>query len=268
MQTKTVLTNLGKVHLRIVGTGSAMVCWPSLLMTGRMWEGQVEHFSNSYRLILVDPPGHGESDQLSRTFTLEECAECLREILVALNISDCVLLGNSWGGMMGGVFAALYPEKLRAAVLMNCTASEASGSQKLAYADIIKLLRQSDSYPESLLKQSVKAFVGKTTEQNNPGLVAQVRKNIGEVDPKSVSWAIESVVTRRENQLGLMKKITRPILVVAGEDDRTFSVSETEEMAKAIPNAVFKVLPNVAHLAALEAPEIVNREVELFLNNL
>lgn len=265
MQTKTVLTNLGRVHLRIVGTGPAMVCWPSLLMTGMMWEGQIKHFSSSYRMILVDPPGHGESDKLSRTFTLEECAECLREILEALNISDCVLLGNSWGGMMGGVFAALYPEKLRAAVLMNCTASEASASQKLAYADTINLLRKSDSYPESLLKQSVKAFVGKTTELNRQEVVDQVRKNISEVEPQSVSWAIESVVTLRKNQLVLMKKITLPILVVAGEEDRTFKIPETKEMAAAIPNAEFKVLAKVGHLAALEAPQLVNDEIELFL---
>jgi len=266
VQTKTVLTNLGRIHLRIVGTGPAMVCWPSLLMTGLMWEGQVKHFSNSYRMILVDPPGHGESESLSRIFTLEECAECLREILEALHISECVLLGNSWGGMMGGVFAALYPDKLLAAALMNCTASEASASQKLAYVDTIKLLRESDSYPKSLLKQSVKAFVGKTTEQSRPEVVDQVRKKISEVAPQSVSWAIESVVTLRVNQLALMKKISRPILVVAGEEDRTFKVPETKEMAKAIPNATFKILSKVGHLAALEDPEYVNRKIEIFLN--
>jgi len=47
--------------------------------------------------------------------------------------------GNSWGGMIGGTFAALYPDRLNRAVLMNCTASKAGVAQKIRYAAMLWL---------------------------------------------------------------------------------------------------------------------------------
>src|SRR6267378_2615026 len=109
LRKQRIATLLGEINVHVVGNGPAMVCWPSLLMTGQMWRGQVDHFSSSHKMVLIDSPGHGESDPLNRYFTLEECALCLSQILDQLEIEDCILLGNSWGGMMGGVFVALYP---------------------------------------------------------------------------------------------------------------------------------------------------------------
>ena len=51
----------------------------------------------------------------------------------------------------------------------------------------------------------------------------------------------------------------------AGEEDRTFPVAETRAMAEAIPGSLFKVLPRVGHLAALEAPQPVNATIDEFL---
>ncbi len=265
MKSTIVETSLGNINIRISGQGPAMLCWPSLLMTGLMWAGQAKHFSSSFQVILIDPPGQGLSDRLNTVFTLEECARCLSEILQALKISECVLLGNSWGGMMGGVFTALFPQQIRAAILMNCTASVASDSQKRAYSETIKLLRNSDVYPQSLIEQSVKAFAGKTTELKKPDVINQIRETISKVDPQSVSWAIESVVPRRTDQHALLKNIRKPVLLIAGEEDRTFSVVETKRMADVIPNSVFHVLPKVGHLAALESPDVVNDEIDKFL---
>ena len=47
-------------------SGDAILFWPSLLMTGDMWSAQAEHFSARHRVVLIDPPGHGESQKLSR----------------------------------------------------------------------------------------------------------------------------------------------------------------------------------------------------------
>jgi 3-oxoadipate enol-lactonase len=55
---------------------------------------------------------------------------------------------------------------------------------------------------------------------------------------------------------------------VAGEEDRTFPVAETRAMAEAIPGSVFSVLPEVGHLAALEAPDTVNAVMDKFLRSI
>jgi 3-oxoadipate enol-lactonase len=268
MRQESIPTSLGHLHVQLAGEGPAIVCWPSLLMTGSLWSGQVERFSREHLVVTIDPPGHGASDALERGFTLEECALCLTHILDALGLRDCVLLGNSWGGMVGGVFAALYPEHTRGAVLMNCTGSAASLRQKLEYESLVALARGVRKIPGPMVGSAVKAFAGRTTERTKPAVVEAIRSAVAAVDSRSVSWAIESVVPDRRDQHALLKTIRRPVLVIAGEEDRTFPVAETRAMADAIPGSTFRVLPQVGHLAALEAPELVNEVVAEFLRTL
>lgn len=265
MTTTRISTSLGRIHVELSGNGPAMLCWPSLLMTGSLWNAQAAHFGRNYSMVLIDPPGHGQSEALTRGFTMEECALCVTELLDALGHQDCVLLGNSWGGMMGGVFAALYPRRTRAAVLMNCSASAASANQRAEYKQIVALLHTLDAMPDALMTGSIKAFAGKTSERTKPDVVAAISSSVRSADPRSVAWAIESVVPERRDQHALLAQIIRPVLVVAGEEDRTFRVAETRSMAEAIPGSEFRVLPQVGHLAALEAPDLVNTLIDEFL---
>jgi 3-oxoadipate enol-lactonase len=258
-------TLLGEINIHVVGNGPAMVCWPSLLMTGLMWQGQVDHFASSHKMVLIDSPGHGESDPLNRYFTLEECALCLSQILDQLEIEDCVLLGNSWGGMMGGVFVALYPSRTRAAVLMNCTASVAGWRQKMEFLLMTSILRRWRTVPKPVVNRAVKAFAGATTERTKPEVVEYIRSTVAAARADSVCWAIDSVVPRRAEHRALLGAIRKPVLVVAGEEDRTFPVAETRAMAEAIPGGLFRVLPAVGHLAALESPQVVNATIDEFL---
>jgi 3-oxoadipate enol-lactonase len=193
---------------------------------------------------------------------MEECAACLVQILDEIAVKGCVLLGNSWGGMMGGVFAAKYPDRVRAAVLMNCTTSPAPLRQRLEFFALTSVLRTTGRVPETLVDRAVAAFVGPTTERDRRGVVEFIRSAVRRVDARSVRWAVESVVSRRRDQRALMGAITSPVLVLAGQEDRTFPVAETRAMAKAIPGARFQVLPRVGHLAAVEAPKIVSDAVD------
>jgi 3-oxoadipate enol-lactonase len=234
-------------------------------MTGLMWQGQVDHFASSHKMVLIDSPGHGESDPLNRYFTLEECALCLSQILDQLEIEDCVLLGNSWGGMMGGVFVALYPSRTRAAVLMNCTASVAGWRQKMEFLLMTSILRRWRTVPKPVVNRAVKAFAGATTERTKPEVVEYIRSTVAAARADSVCWAIDSVVPRRAEHRALLGAIRKPVLVVAGEEDRTFPVAETRAMAEAIPGGLFRVLPAVGHLAALESPQVANATIDEFL---
>ena len=81
LQAQDVPTCLGRLRVRSVGEGPAMVFWSSLLMDARMWMAQARYFSLRYRVVLINPPGHGDSAALSRAFTFAECARCVSEVL-------------------------------------------------------------------------------------------------------------------------------------------------------------------------------------------
>jgi 3-oxoadipate enol-lactonase len=265
MEDQYVETVLGRIRLRVAGDGPAMVCWPSLLMDGTLWDAQAAYFADRFRVVLVDPPGHGGSSPLTRGFTFTECARVVVQILDALGIDRAHVVGNSWGGMIGGTFAALYPDRVDRAVLMNATASRAGLRQRVEYPMLVVTARLLGGMRGPLVGPVRDAFLGPTSRRERPSVVAYVNDLASRADVASARHAVTSVVPRRPDQRELFGAIKAPVLVVAGREDATFPVAETQAMADAIPGAAFVVLERTAHLAALENPVEVNALLEDFL---
>lgn len=259
-------TVLGRIRVQLSpGDGDVIVMWPSLLMTGDLWAGQVEHFGARNRLVLIDPPGHGGSQPLRSGFSFADCAQCVVDVLDGLGIERAHFVGCSWGGMVGATFAARHPDRVRGAVLMHCTASKAGLRQRLEYAVMLQTAWLLGGIRPPLTRPAIKAYLGPTTLQTREHVVATVRAALEAVEVDSARLAVRSVVPNRPDQHRLLSRIRTPVLVVAGAEDATFPVDETRRMAQSIPGARFAVLDGVAHLSALETPERVNRLIEDFL---
>jgi 3-oxoadipate enol-lactonase len=265
MQDRYVETVLGRIRLRIDGSGPAMLFWPSLLMDGTLWSAQAAHFAGRFQVILVDPPGHGGRQPLTGPFTFDQCAHVIEAMADDLGVDRVHVIGNSWGGMIGGTFAALYPDRIGIAVLMNATASPAGRRQRFEYGVLTRSARLLGGIRGPLKGPVRDAFLGPTTKREKPEVVATVNELAAKVDITSGRHAVTSVVPRRPDQRDLFGRIRTPVLVVAGGEDTTFPPAETEEMADSIPGARFVVLEQSAHLAALESPKEVNALIDDFL---
>ncbi|WXA82094.1 alpha/beta hydrolase [Pendulispora rubella] len=242
-----------------------MMFWPSLLMDGTMWSSVAAHFESRYRVVLVDSPGHGESDPLVRKFAFDECARCIAELLDGLEIAKTIFVGNSWGAMIGGTFAARHPKRVVASVLMNGTASEAGLRQKLEYFALTRIVRAMGGVRGPLMRSVTRAFLGPTSLREKPEAVRTIRETVARAHVTSSILAVESVVSARPDQHALLATIRSPVYVVAGEEDPTFSLAETQRMAAAIPGAEFHVMPRTGHLAGLERPTEVAALIDGFL---
>lgn len=265
MDQQDVPTCLGVLRVRSAGQGQPILFWSSLLMSSRMWVAQAQVFSTRYRVILIDPPGHGDSQDLTQGFDFAQCAQCVVAVLDALGIERAHFVGNSWGGMIGGTFAALHPQRVGAAVLMNCTASAAGLQHRLEFPVLAAISKLLGGLHGPLMGPVIRAFAGPTSRRQRPQVIAAIREAVGQCRVDSVAWAVNSVVPKRPDQRVLLGRIRTPVLVVAGEEDQTFAVAETRAMAEAIPGAEFVVMKDTAHLAALENPDEVNPLIAAFL---
>lgn len=265
IQELRIPTKLGRLRVQVTGQGDAILFWPSLLMTGDMWAAQAAEFSATHRVILVDPPGHGGSEKLTAPFSFTDCADTVGDILDGVGVERTHLVGNSWGGMIGGTFAASHPSRIGRAVLMNCTASAAGRRQRFEYGLLLRTAKVLKGIRGPLTRSVLKAFLGSTTLRTRPGVVSFVRDAAHRVDVDSAAWAVRSVVPRRPDQRALLSQVRTPVLVVAGAEDSTFPLAETKAMADSIPGAEFVVLDGVAHLAALENPALTNALIRDFL---
>ena len=258
MTAHDIATPLGRVHVTVDGDGPALMFWPSLLMTGSLWAAQVERFASTYKVIAVDPPGHGASEPLTEGFTFDECVGTIDAILDGLGIKRVHFVGNSWGGMIGVTFAATRPDRTASAVLMNCTASPAGRRQRIEYGLLMRLAMLRGGLKPPLTKSAIDSFLGPTSKKTRPAAVEHVRAAALAADIRSVRWAVQSVVPERPDQRHLLPRVQAPVTVVAGAEDATFPVEETREVADGIPGARFVVIGGAAHLVALEVPDEVN----------
>src|SRR5882672_6009535 len=78
------------------------------------WVGRLAAFS---RVILFDKRGTGLSDRDVGDSTLEERMDDLRAVLAAAGSERAAVMGFSEGGALSILFAATYPQRVRALVL-------------------------------------------------------------------------------------------------------------------------------------------------------
>lgn len=83
------------------------------------WAHQLEHFSARYRVIAPDLPGFGRSYQPRGPLTLGSYVQGLEELLMGLDCTKPVLVGNCIGASVALEFSLGQPERVAALVLFN-----------------------------------------------------------------------------------------------------------------------------------------------------
>ena len=85
-----------------------------------VWMRFAPHFTDRYRVLVLDLPGHGETpfDPAIRFDTLSQAQRVLKA-MDALGIARAHLVGNSMGGFIAAQLALHHPERVQSATLMD-----------------------------------------------------------------------------------------------------------------------------------------------------
>jgi len=108
----------GPIDLLFVPTFANLV-FPWL---NRDWKSFYDRLASFARLILLDKRGTGLSDRPRDLGSLEARMDDIRAVLDAVGAEQATLLGNGAGGQPCAMFAATYPERTRALILVNTPA--------------------------------------------------------------------------------------------------------------------------------------------------
>lgn len=102
------------------GAGPVLLMLPGLGHAASLFKHQLEGLSNDYRVIAVDPRGHGESDKPDRGYNYHTLAKDLDGFLRSLDLSDVTILGHSGGCKIILTYLELFGDsRLRAIVFSD-----------------------------------------------------------------------------------------------------------------------------------------------------
>ncbi len=85
------------------------------------WSGIFEQVSQSAKVVRYSRVGNGNSDKPDAMFVVEDYAAHLRTLLDHLNIEQIIHVAHSYGGSVARVFAARYPERVEALLLVDAS---------------------------------------------------------------------------------------------------------------------------------------------------
>ena len=100
------------------GSGAPIVLVHGLGSSGQDWLPTARRLAGRHRVVLVDLPGHGESD-MPEPFSLDRAVAALDKALAGIPGGPPIVVGHSLGGLVAAAHAIDYPEKVRGLVLVE-----------------------------------------------------------------------------------------------------------------------------------------------------
>lgn len=92
------------------GPGHPFVLLHGLASNARLWDGVAEVLvGRGHHVVAVDQRGHGRADKPRTGYDLVTITDDLRVLLVALDLVEPVVVGQSWGANVAVEFAARFP---------------------------------------------------------------------------------------------------------------------------------------------------------------
>lgn len=217
------------------------------------------------RLILFDKRGTGLSDRvpLNQLPTLEERIDDVRAVMEAAGSERAAICGVSEGGIMSALFAATYPSKTLALIMIG------------TYA---KRLRDA-TYPWGPTPAEREQFYDEILTNWGGAVGLEERAPSAAHDPRFREWwatylrmgaspGAALALTKMNTEIDardVFKSVRTPTLVVHRTDDRCLLVEEGRYVASLIPQARFVELPGADHLPFVGDQDSVLDEVEQFL---
>jgi 3-oxoadipate enol-lactonase len=238
----------GTVNASQTGNGPPLVLLHSLLSDRASFDKIVPELSESFRVIVPELPGFGESQTVTGGLAavadrmagaVEDCADG----------EDVIVLGNGYGGFVALQMAIRHPNIAAKLILADCGAAFSEAGREafrnMAVASKAKGLA-------AITDVAMRRLFAPEFQEANPDLMRDRREAFLRTDPEVFRAACEALAELDlRPQLGQVKV---PVLVLVGEHDEATPPPMSHEITAGLPQARLKIIPNCAHVPQLQAP--------------
>lgn len=238
------------------GEGEPLALLNGVLMTTASWGPMLPPLAERFSVLLHDFRGQLRSGWVESDLSLDDHVEDFRALLDHLGIASCHLLGTSYGGEVGILFAARHPERVRSLAIVASVAhlDPTLEAQVTAWAEAAR------RGPHDLFRTMLPDTYSPGFRECNPALLAAAEERLAALPPEFFASFAELVAAfRRLDLRGELGNIRCPSLVVAAELDTLKPPAYSQEIAAGIAHARLALVRHAGHAVVLERPDEVVR---------
>jgi pimeloyl-ACP methyl ester carboxylesterase len=250
-----VNTRLGSLAVRRVGSGDTTVLWSSMFVDSHTWDTLLPLLlagAPGRQFVLIDPPGLGRSDPLTRRSSIAEAADAARDALDALGVTEPVdWVGNAFGGHVGYQLAT-DPSVVRSFVAISAPTEPVPPALRRQINLLHPLLRLAG--PVGPVREAVVSAMLTDASAATPGIRDVVIASLNRPTRRSMSHALRSFIIDRNDVTDRLADIRVPSLFIASDDRGDWSPQDAERAAALAPRATPLTIAAARTLVPLEQP--------------
>ena len=247
-----------RIHYQIIGSGKPVLLLHGFLEDMHMWNDYAAELAKGFQVILIDLPGHGQSESL-QNHSMDKMAEATLAVLSELNLTKLPVIGHSMGGYVALALADKHPEHVYSMLLFFSSAA-ADTPEKRQNRDRLKVLVAQDK--NSFTRHAIPMLFTKTTRAQFAPAVEELIAQAQDLTSTGIIKTIEGLKTRPDKTDILTRNI--PVSFVSGKLDEAISIESLTEQHKA--SAVKKVwLTENGHMGHIEDRDFCLHAIQEFL---
>ncbi len=234
-----------KIYFEEYGSG-----FPLLLLHGGYgsihdFQQVIPDLAKHFRVIAVDSPGHGRSEQAD-SLSFDLMADYISDMIDKLQLDSVYIIGYSDGGIIALLLASRQPDKVKSVVASGAN-SKMSGivPHVLEYLNMVN-----PEFIETYQQEWLQDYQSKSPEKEN------WKKFVNDM---TRMYAGEEIISSEQ-----LSGIGGRVMLVFGDQD-VIKLEHGIEMYHAIPGSRFCVLPDTPHEVFSAKPELINKIVIDFL---
>jgi len=254
-----------KINYNDTGKGFPVVLIHGYLESSEVWNGFEEKLASGFRVISIDLPGHGQSDIIGETQTMEMMAEVVKNIVLKLGLQKVFIVGHSLGGYVTLAFLEHFPEYLSGYCLFHShPLADSPEAIKNRHREI-KLVQKGMKdrmYPANVTKMFATSNIEKFSES-----IQRSKEISSRISGEGIIAVLRGMIAR-PSRVDFMEKGIVPCLWILGRMDNYIHCESIISKVSLPPNATMVVLENSGHMGFIEEEELSARTIGDFLNSL
>ncbi|MCR4782503.1 MAG: alpha/beta hydrolase [Lachnospiraceae bacterium] len=220
-----------------------------------VYDSVVKDICDEYKVVTLDLPGFGQSDEPNEPWGVEEYSEFVLHFLFKIGIKEADLIGHSYGGRII-IYLASHLNDLKIGKIVLIDSAGIMPRRTPKQKRRIKLYK----IKKKLLHFPLVYFFF-------PYMIDNWMHNQGSEDYKNATPMMKKCLVKSVNQDLTMhlKSIENDTLLVWGDLDDATPISDAHIMEENIRNSGLVVLEGTGHYSFLEKPDVFRNVIRSFM---